>query len=165
MNSTFPNIIFSQIEDYNNVHNILISTLDIFPKRLMKKIIICSTEIIQNNILHNTNHKLSLSIHENDSLIITMFDFFVNNDIYNSIKAKIDTINSLSIQKLQTIYKYNLQNTNQISTGANNGLVLCRLKSNNYIELQIKDNNLTQSSLIQVQLILKFDKNGNNHSL
>lgn len=116
-------------------------------KTIAKRIVLCSIELIQNNIIHNNKSSEILISETENTIILKLSQSIFVNDAQKILKI-INSINQLSTDELKTIYKKNLAGDTK-TTG--NGLISCRIKSENIIEF-----NITKSHLCET--ILKFNK-------
>ncbi|MBN2776355.1 MAG: hypothetical protein JXR36_01855 [Bacteroidales bacterium] len=117
-------------------------------KTITKRILACSIELIQNNIIHNKNKPSEIIISETeDTIDLKISQSILFYDAQNILKI-INSINQNNIEALKIIYRQNLSGEEK-TTG--NGLIICRIKSENKIKF-----NCTNSDLYEI--ILKFNK-------
>lgn len=116
-------------------------------KTIAKRIVLCSIELIQNNIIHN-NKSSEILISETENTINLKLSQTIFIDDAQKILKIINSINKLNTDELKNIYRTNLAGDKK-TTG--NGLISCRIKSDNIIEF-----NITKSHLCET--ILKFNK-------
>lgn len=141
MNNIETNIInldFDYFKNKDNFNTILENKLENFKKNLKKKILICATELIQNNFIHNDFKNISLEIKKRETSYILIVEQIVENEKSLKILQKIVEINKKNIDELKEIYKNNLQNSCLDNVG--NGLIICKIKSKNNIETTKKEN-------------------------
>ncbi|PLX06605.1 MAG: hypothetical protein C0596_14890 [Marinilabiliales bacterium] len=119
---------------------------------MRKKIVVCSIELIQNNLKHNPEYTAKLSITENINEYVISIKETINKSKLENLKNKINEINKTEIDQLNQIYNQNLEN-NQINTG--NGLVLCKLKSTKNIYIYYSE---TSNNLVESRIDITFEK-------
>ena len=124
----------------------------ITPLGLKKKIISCSIELIQNNLKHNAE-SANFIISEHEKHYLIKIKESVKNELYLKLLSKINTINSKSVDSIKEQYQTNLTKDNQ-NTG--NGLIFCRLKSENTISIIGQNSNL--SGYTDTIISIKFKK-------
>lgn len=138
-----------------NIRDDIISLLDktlvsIENKTIKKRIISCCIELVQNNLKHN-KYPAELRIQKaNNFFIIQITEQMSAKDIENT-SIKISTINNLTDVELKEKYQKNIAN-NSVNTG--NGLIFCKLKSNNPIEHIISKSN--SGNIIISKIFVKF---------
>ena len=100
----------------DNIPEYLIENLQLItPKTMRKKIVVCSIELIQNNLKHNPEYTAKLSITENINEYVISIKETINKSKLENLKNKINEINKTEIDQLNQIYNQNLEN-NQINT-------------------------------------------------
>ena len=117
-------------------------------KTITKKIMSCSIELIQNNAIHNKNNPSEIIIIETENTIDLKVSQSLLDDDAQKILRIIKSINKKNIEELKHLYRQNLIG-DQEKTG--NGLISCRLKSENIIEFSNANSNL-------YEITLKFNK-------
>lgn len=122
-------------ENKDNYINLIEKGLVYCPELIRKKILICSTEIIQNNIIHNknrfTNSYFSINFTRINNKFYTNYTQILEKKTAKILIEKIDLVNSKSLEELKEIYENNILEENNNSAG--NGLITCKLKSKNSI--------------------------------
>jgi hypothetical protein len=144
---------FGGKDDYIDFHIKIEEKIKNLPLPLRKRIIACSTELIQNNFIHNNNMPMNFQIAATSKNILIRCLYHQANKKLIQLTDIIENINSFSFLKLKELYLNNLtSNTNGDTTG--NGLIICKLKSKNNINIFIDkhENNFL--------LELKFDYDG-----
>ncbi len=137
----------------NDFANLLITNLSsIYPISLKKKIIACSIELIQNNLIHN-NQNASLKILENSYNYYINIIELIDKEHFEKLKQSINRINNSQTNILREKYLLNLS-TNKKNTG--NGLLFCSLKSKNNII--IENQNFYKSEVTNMSITIKFNK-------
>ena len=120
--------------------------------KLRKRLISCSIELIQNNFIHNQS-ELTLLIIDKGNYYTIEITQMIDTLQYKNLKEHLDTINKMSQDELKEKHKNNLISNTLNSTG--NGLIFCRLKSENMINLSfVNDMN---------KIALKFNKYENHN--
>ena len=123
-------------------------------KPLRKRIVSCTIELIQNNIIHNNGTEIVVKAYESNDQITLNTYRKLNHSSTIILHNKILDINNKSIIQLKELFKQNLNNESA-TQGTGNGLILCRLKSDSDI--------YTNSDGDTFEITLKFDKNGNTN--
>jgi hypothetical protein len=114
--------------------------------------LIIATELVQNNIIHNNSNPCVLKIYENYDDIILEITQEINKTQLEIILNKISCINNYSDETLKDIYKKNIVNSSEKRVG--NGLILCRIKSGNIIE--IKSEESSDKKVFNLQILIKL---------
>lgn len=152
---------FRSAEDYENIIAILDPAISLVPSPLKKKVLICCTELIQNNHIHNPENEISLLIFTVSNLLKVEATQIVPENVLNSISEKIKKLNALSIEDLTLLYRKNLTSTETISLGGQkttgNGLITCRLKSQNPLKLILINSNQNIEYHKQIMISLTFN--------
>lgn len=127
---------FNLTDDYRDFNLIIESVIKNHKLDSGKKIVICSTELIQNNIIHNNSSPSIIEISSNYNSTIIEYSQTVIAEQFLKISSLIDTINNNDLITIKDKIKNNIMNdSNNSSCG--NGLMICRLKSGNIINVQI----------------------------
>lgn len=138
-------------EDYSDFNIILQEKLMALGIRNLKKILISAVELIQNNLIHNDNLKLELKIYRDNNYIFVETQQYLIPEICTQVINKISKINTQSISELKEIYQQNIKNTDNISQNAGNGFIICKLKSENNIDIKVIDENNRKKLLIKLK--------------
>lgn len=152
---------FSTAEDYENLIAILDPAISLVPSAFKKKVLICCTELIQNNHIHNPGTEISLLIFTVGHLLKIEATQIVTENVLNLISEKIKKLNALSIEELTLLYRENLTTSETIrhqgqqTTG--NGLITCRLKSQNPLQLILINSNQNTEYRKQIMISLTFN--------
>ncbi|MDR2836237.1 MAG: DUF6272 family protein [Bacteroidales bacterium] len=161
-------ISFKNKKNFDNYSEILFKNLEKYeeiPKNIRKKIFICAVELIQNAIIHNDSKidtfRFSLnSFNANFSIKQKM-----SKNKFEKLQGLITKINDTSLENLKIEYQENL--LKEIGGSVGNGLILCRLKSENcfYLinegEIDNKYKNIDSEQEFMTKILLEF-KHGNN---
>lgn len=135
-NKIVLNYEFNLPDDYHNFNLIIESALKEHNIVSAKKILICSTELIQNNIIHNNLSPSKIEISTNYDTTIIEYSQIAVAENYFKIKSLIDTINNISILSIKEKIRNNIIKENRESS-CGNGLMICRYKSGNNINVQL----------------------------
>jgi hypothetical protein len=130
---------FNHPDDYRDFNLIIESVIKNHKLDSGKKIVICSTELIQNNIIHNNSSPSIIEISTNYNSTIIEYSQTVIAEQFLKINSLIDTINNIDIITIKDKIKNNIMNDSKNSS-CGNGLMICRLKSRNIINVQLIDN-------------------------
>lgn len=154
------NIDFFFPENLDNYTDLLNRGIEYCPESIRKKILICSTEIIQNNIIHNeninNNSYFSINFQRINQKFLSTYTHLLSKKSAITILEKIDFINSKTIEELQTIYQLNLINPS-LNNSVGNGLITCKLKSkNNIIHTEISEIEEQNINNIFFNIVLMF---------
>lgn len=141
-------------ETRENMIETIESQLAEIEKPLRKRIVSCTIELIQNNIIHNNGTEIVVKAYESNDQITLNTYRKLNDSNALILRNKILDINNKSIIQLKELFKQNLNNESA-TQGTGNGLILCRLKSDSDI--------YTNSDGDTFEITLKFDKNGNTN--
>lgn len=118
-------------------------------KNIRKRIVSCAIELIQNNLIYNTDKEIVVEISENEDFYILHTTRKSDNDTCRMLIAKIKEINATGHETLKKRFTDNLMRDNQ-QAGTGNGLILCKLKSgNDILAVQAED---------MLHINLKFNK-------
>jgi hypothetical protein len=124
--------------DYQNFRYSLEKSLSTLSLPERKKLLICATELIQNNYIHNNASELKISIYRNPLQTIIESTQFLIKDDCEKIKEHLLLINNTEIPILQQQKTENIKKSSEKLEGSpGNGLILCRLKSGNTIDFKI----------------------------
>lgn len=141
--------------DYRDFHTSINKALENLGTTLRKKLLLCSIELIQNNLIHNTNRTLEYSLFEDGQEYVVQTCFHTDLLHYRRLSSFVGSVNSLTEAELGERYLTNLQKPiTSDATPTHNGFLLCRRKSGHAIGLIHND----LGDEIEVKLILKFDK-------
>lgn len=135
-NKIVLNYEFNLPDDYHNFNLIIESALKEHNIVSAKKILICSTELIQNNIIHNNLSPSKIEISTNYDTTIIEYSQIAVAENYFKINSLIDTINNISILSIKEKIRNNIIKENRESS-CGNGLMICRYKSGNNINVQL----------------------------
>lgn len=124
--------------DCENIVETLESQLQKIDKPLRKRIISCTIELLQNNIIHNKGNGMEISVTESADCVKLNTTRKLDIKSINFLNYKIQEINNISIDNLKELFKKNLSSEN-LEQGTGNGLILCRLKSDSDIETKFSD--------------------------
>ena len=127
---------FKNQEDYIDFNLKIESGLKDLNKKQLKKILICSTELIQNNIIHNFSSPSIFEISKNNNSIIIEYSQIIDEVQFLKLDALINTINNIDLISIKDKIKNNITN-NLKNVSCGNGLMTCRLKSENTINVQL----------------------------
>ena len=101
------------------------------PVDLKKKIISCSIELIQNNLIHN-NHRAIFKIKFDSDYYYLEITESIKNEVFKNLISDISSINQMGLDEIKRRYIKNITKKNG-NTG--NGFLYCRLKSSNTISI------------------------------
>lgn len=135
---TILSLHFSAGSDCENIVETLENKLQEIDKPLRKRIISCAIELLQNNTIHNKGNGMDISVIKTDDCIILNTTRKLDEKSANYLNNKIQEINNISINNLKELFKKNLSAEN-LEQGTGNGLILCRLKPDSYIETKFSD--------------------------
>ena len=124
--------------DCENIVETLENQLQKIDKPLRKRIISCAIELLQNNTIHNKGNGIDISVTETDDCIRLNTARKLDGKSTKFLNDKIQEINNISTVNLKDLFKKNLSVEN-LEQGTGNGLILCRLKSDSYIETKFSD--------------------------
>jgi hypothetical protein len=124
--------------DCENIVETLESQLQEIDKPLLKRIISCAIELLQNNTIHNKGNGIDISVTETDANIKLNTARKLDKISANYLNNKIQEINNIGTNNLKELFKKNLSSEN-LEQGTGNGLILCRLKSDTAIETKFSD--------------------------
>jgi hypothetical protein len=127
---------FIRPDDYRDFNLEIESLIKIHKLTSGKKIVICSTELIQNNIIHNNSSPSIIEISTNYNSTIIEYSQTVNEEQFLKINSLINTINNKDLITIKDLIKTNIMNDSKNSS-CGNGLMICRLKSENIINVQL----------------------------
>lgn len=147
--------------DYENFTSQVESSLSNITGKLKKRIMICVIELIQNNIIHNMASAMSIRIFSINKKIKIESTQALSEEKLTKLKKHIDYINNMDLSTLDNIRRSNLTNTENIqSDSAGNGLITCRLKSTEIIDLKTnitKQKNKIDNKNNEITIIITFD--------
>ncbi len=141
----------STTENKENFVEILENNLQGIDKSVRKRIILCTIELIQNNLIYNQNEAIQISIIENSCEIqLQTKRKILQSEAENLIK-KIVEVNSYNNQFLKDLYLENLKSENA-NTSTGNGLIVCKYKSDGDIFADYQNN------ILEIKLTFKNHK-------
>jgi hypothetical protein len=127
---------FHRPDDYRDFNLIIESLIKKHKLNSGKKIVICATELIQNNIIHNNSSPSSIEISTNYNSTIIEYSQTVIAEQFLKINSLIDTINNIDLITIKDKIKNNIMNDSKNSS-CGNGFMICRSKTGNQINLQL----------------------------
>ncbi|MDD3859345.1 MAG: DUF6272 family protein [Bacteroidales bacterium] len=151
--NTYLEINFNNDQDYDNLRNILENNFSDLNLKTRKKLLIIATELIQNNIIHNNSKPCFIKIIKKTDHLILEITQETDKDKLGTITDKISSINNWSTKKLKEIYRKNI--TDSLDKRVGNGLILCRIKSENLIE--IKSEELSNRKAFKLKILIKLN--------
>ena len=142
MNET-KNIFFVKLsfplnkDNYHIIIEDLLKNQSYFDKKMKKNILICVIELIQNIFKHNILFKNNIFNHIDiecnllKNKVIVKISQIINQEQLLKLIDIINGINNISLEEIKGQYIKNLENNDSEHVG--NGLLLCKLKSQNQI--------------------------------
>ncbi|HOZ31098.1 MAG TPA: DUF6272 family protein [Bacteroidales bacterium] len=145
-------IVLNKRDDFDNFRYKLEIAFSQICNKTKKKLLIIATELIQNNIIHNNSNPCKLKIFNKDRFLILEMAQTTDKNKIEIIKKIINSINCLDENSLKEKYRNNIINCQGNNVG--NGLILCRLKSENPIMLSFK--RCTDADRYQLRITIKI---------
>ena len=118
--------------------NAEISSITNIKKSFLKKLIICSIELIQNNIIYNNKAVSRLELYSIADFFILDYIQTTNKLKFQNLANKIDNINKMDFDNIDLKIKENIEKP-KFKSGSGNGLLTCRLKTKNQLYLELLD--------------------------
>ncbi len=150
-------------DDYLNFRFVAEKALVELDFRLKKKLLICLTELIQNNIIHNQSSTCQIEVYSSDNQIFIKSKQRLSFENIKNIENKLSLINRMSIPDLEALKRINIIKAveeNRVSPG--NGLIICRIKSENKIDLNII-NGTKKNNSEEINIFVKTNFNGKDN--
>jgi hypothetical protein len=155
------NLVLKTEADYQNFRYSLEKSLSTLSIAERKKLLICATELIQNNYIHNNANDLKISIYQNSQqTIIESTQFLIEDDV-EKIKKRLQLINKTEIQILKKQKIENIQKSlDKLESSPGNGLIVCRITSGNTIDFRLV---CKEQEIFQTVITIKTDKHGKDY--
>ncbi|HPL03725.1 MAG TPA: DUF6272 family protein [Bacteroidales bacterium] len=148
---------FTSNSDYDLFFDIItnkINSIEDIEKSYRKKIIICAVELIQNNIIHNCKANSRVEISKTNDFIILDYIQSTDKQKYENLIKKIDLVNKMNFENISLKIKENIENSKS-NLGSGNGLLTCRLKTKNFVNIKLIETNSENEYKFIIRL--KFD--------
>ena len=123
----------SDKENNDNFADIIDKSLSQASKAIRKRIVSCAIELIQNNLIYNNKGEIIIEVFESEESYFLNTSRKIDYEVAKILKNKISAINSTEREQLKKMFLENLDKNTSGSTG--NGLILCRLKSDDIINV------------------------------
>lgn len=151
MNSgiTILSLCVSESKNRENFTDIIDESLSQLDKTIRRRIVSCAIELIQNNLKYNTSEDIIVELTEEDGTYLLNTSRNLDQETCNMLIEKIEEINSTEHETLKRRFLSNLDKDDTASS-TGNGLILCRLKSDDVIYT------CTDSNKLYIRL--KFNK-------
>ncbi len=127
-----------------DILGILSDSLKDVDKLLQKRIIAASIELFQNAEIHCKN-KAEFCIYQSSRYICVEIKQQLSVSMLANLESKIKKLNEIEMEDLKIMYRNNLIRILPSNHSRGNGLILCRLKSSNKINIRKIDNVLVMT--------------------
>lgn len=138
----------SDKENNDDFADIIDKSLNQASKAIRKRIVSCAIELIQNNLIYNNKGEIIIEVFESEESYFLNTARKIDYEGAKILKNKISAINSTEREQLKKIFLENLDKNTSGSTG--NGLILCRLKSDDEI--------IVTETIDRLEINLRFNK-------
>jgi hypothetical protein len=137
----------NNIKNYNELINNIEKKIENSTKKIKKNLIICLIELLQNGLNYSNDSNVKIIIEKHNKA----FAIIIKN---NAITPKINDLNiyfeylkGKDLSMLKELYLNNLTKTISSDKKIGNGLILCMIKTNKQISLDINNNLITIKAL------------------